>query len=121
MNVSKLKVLTATAGVLALGEFGSAVMIWLENYDGRRADAVFAVAFGVFFLLATWLLRRGRVTAGAVFAGVLCLFEVVSFSGWARHSTLDWIYETTFAVVSLAGLIAAVAVLAGRLRRRAAA
>ena len=29
---SKLKVLTAIAGVLALGEFGSAVMIWLENY-----------------------------------------------------------------------------------------
>ena len=39
--------------------------------------------------------------------GVLCLFEVVSFSGWARHSALDWIYQTTFAVVSLAGLIGA--------------
>ena len=121
MNGNKLTALTAIAGVLALGEFGSAVMIWLENFDGRRADAVFAVAFGVFFLLATWLLRSGRVTAGAVFAGALCLFEVVSFSGWARHSALDWIYETTFAVVSLAGLIGAIAVLASRLRHRAAA
>ena len=121
MNGSKFKVLTAIAGVLALGEFGSAVMIWLENYGGRRADAVFAVAFGVFFLLATWLLRSRRVTAGAVFAGALCLFEVISFSGWARHSALDWTYQITFALVSLAGLIAAVAVLAGRLRRRAAA
>ena len=77
--------------------------------------------FGVFFLLATWLLRSGRVTAGAIFVGVLCLFEVVSFSGWARHNALDWIYQTTFALVSLAGLIAAIAVLASRLRHRAAA
>jgi hypothetical protein len=121
MNGSKLKALTAIAGVLALGEFGSAVMIWLENYDGRRADAVFAVAFGMFFLLATWLLRSGRVTAGAIFAGVLCLFEVVSFSGWTRHGALDWTYQTTFAVVSLAGLIGAITVLAGRLRHKAAA
>ena len=119
MNGSKLKVLTAIAGVLALGEFGSAVMIWLEKYPGSIPAA--GVMFGVFFLLATWLLRSGRVTAGAVFAGVLCLFEVVSFSGWARHSALDWIYQTTFAVVSVAGLIAAVVVLAGRIRRRAAA
>jgi roadblock/LC7 domain-containing protein len=119
MNGSKLKVLTAIAGVLALGEFGSAVMIWLEKYPGSIPAA--GVMFGVFFLLATWLLRSGRVTAGAVFAGVLCLFEVVSFSGWTRHSALDWIYQTTFAVVSVAGLIAAVVVLAGRIRRRAAA
>jgi len=118
MNGSKLKVLTAIAGVLALGEFGSAVMIWLEKYPGSIPAA--GVVFGVLFLLATWLLRSGRVTAGAVFAGVLCLFEVVSFSGWTRHGALDWIYQTTFAVVSVAGLIAAVVVLAGRIRRGAA-
>jgi hypothetical protein len=121
MNGRKLTVLTAIAGVLALGEFGSAVTIWLENDDGRRADAVFAVVFGVFFVLATWLLRSGRVTAGTIFAGVLCLFEVVSFPGWARHNTLDWTYQPTFALVSLAGLIGAIAVLASRLRHRASA
>ena len=119
MKGRKLKVLTAIAGVLALGEFGSAVMIWLEKYPGSIPAA--GVVFGVFFLLAIWLLRSGRVTVGAVFAGVLCLFEVVSFSGWTRHSALDWIYQTMFAVVSVAGLIAAVVVIAGRIRRRAAA
>lgn len=115
----KLTVLTAIAGILALGEFGSAVIIWLEKYPGSLPWG--AVVFGVFFLLATWLLRSGRVAVGAIFVGILCLFEVVSFSGWARHSTLDWIYQTMFALVSLAGLIGAIAVLAGRLRHRAAA
>ena len=119
MNGRKLTVLTAIAGILALGEFGSAVIIWLENYPGSLPWA--GVVFGVFFLLAAWLLRSGRVTAGAVFVGILCLFEVVSFSGWTRHNALDWVYQTTFALVSLAGLIAVIAVLAGRFRHRAAA
>jgi hypothetical protein len=119
MNGRKLTVLTTIAGILALGEFGSAVMIWLEKYPGGLPWA--AVVFGVFFLLATWLLRSGRVTAGTIFTGILCLFEVLSFSGWTRHSTLDWVYQATFAVASLAGLIGAIAMLASRLRHRAAA
>ena len=119
MNGRKLTVLTTITGVLALGEFGSAVIIWLENYHGSFWPA--AVAFGVFFLLATWLLRTGRVTAGAVFAGLLCLFEVVSFAGWTRHNTLDWAYQATFALLSVAGLVAVIAVLADRIRHRATA
>ncbi len=119
MNGRKLTVLTTIAGILALGEFGSAIMIWVEKYPGSLPWA--GVVFGVFFLLATALLRGGRVTAGALFVGILCLFEVVSFSGWARHSALDWAYQTTFVLVSVAGLIGAIVVLAGRLRHNAAA
>ena len=119
MNGRKVAVLTAITGVLALGEFGSAVIIWLENYPGSIWPA--AVVFGMFFLLAAWLLRSGRVVAGAVFAGVLCLFEVVSFAGWTRHNALDWVYQTAFALLSAAGLIAVITVLAGRIRHRAAA
>lgn len=119
MNGRKLTVLTAITGVLALGEFGSAVIILLENYPGSFWPA--AVAFGVFFVLATWLLRSGRVTAGAVLAGLLCLFEVVSFAGWTRHNPLDWVYQITFALLSLAGLITVIAVLADRIRHRATA
>lgn len=119
MNGRKLTILTAIAGILALGEFGSAVMIWLEKYSGSLPWA--AVVFGAFFALGAWLLRSGRVAAGSIFVGVLCLFEVVSFSGWTRHNALDWVYQASFALVSLAGLIAAIAVLAGRLRHRAAA
>jgi hypothetical protein len=58
MNGRKLTVLTTIAGVLAVGEFGSSIMIWRENYPGSLPLA--AVVFGVFFLIATWLLRSGR-------------------------------------------------------------
>lgn len=119
MNGRTLTVLTIIAGILAVGEFGSSIMIWQENYPGSLPLA--AVVFGVFFLIAAWLMRSGRVLAGAVFTGILCLFEVVSFPGWQKHGALDWTTDTVFAVVSLVGLIAAIMVLAARLRRRATA
>jgi hypothetical protein len=95
MNDRMIKVLTAIATVLTVGELGSAVMIWRENYPGSLPWA--AVVFAVFFGIATWLLRSGRVTAG------------------------DWTTSSAFAVVALAGLITAILVLAARLRRKAAA
>ena len=119
MNGRKLAILTGIAGVLALGEVGSAVMIWLEKYPDSMPLG--AVAFAGFFLIGAWLLRSRRATSGSVLIGLLCLFEVVSFSGWTRHSTLDWIYQTSLAVVSLAGLVVAIAMLADRIRHRAAA
>ncbi len=85
MNDRKLKVLTVLAGVLAVGEFLSAVQIGLGK---EPWGAGFAVIFGVFFLIATWLLRSGRVTAGAIFTGVLCLFEVIGFPSWHKHGAL---------------------------------
>ena len=96
-------------------------MIGLGADGPDRSGWPFAVAFGVFFLIAAWLLRSGRITAGAVFAGILCLFEVLSYPSWYKHGALDWTYDTAFALVSLAGLIGAITVLAGRLRRRVAA
>jgi hypothetical protein len=119
MNGRKVTVLTSLGGVLALGEFGSAVIIWLEKYPDSLPAA--AVVFGLFFLLGAWLLRSGRVTAGTIFVGLLCLFEVVSFPGWTRRGALDWAYQGTFALVSLAGLIAAITVLTSRIRSSAVA
>ena len=121
MNTRKLTVLTAIAGILALGEFATAIMIGLGEVGPDRSGWPFGVVFGAFFLIVAWLLRRGRITAGAVFAGILCLFEIVTYPSWYKHSALNWTYETAFAVVALAGLIGAIVVLAGRLRHRAAA
>ncbi len=121
MNGRKLIVLTALAWILAVGEFGSAIQIGLGGDGPDRSGWPFAVAFGVFFLIAAWLLRRGRITAGAVFAGILSLFEILNYPGWPKHSALEWTTDTVFAVVSVAGLIGAITVLAGRLRRRAVA
>lgn len=80
-----------------------------------------AAVFGVFFLIAAGLLGSGRVTASAVCTGVLCPWEVVSFSGWYKHGALAWTYDTIFILASLAGLIAAVVALAGSTRRSARA
>jgi hypothetical protein len=118
MNTRELTFLTALAGTLALAEFGSAVIIGLGKDPWGSS---FAVLFGGFFLLATWLLRSGRVGAGAILAGLLCLFEVIEFPSWHKHDVLDWVYQSAVALVALAGLIAAIAVLAARLRRRAVA
>ncbi len=118
MNDRKLTVLTTLAAVLTAGEFGSAIEIGLGKDPW---GAGFAIIFGVFFGLATWLLRGGRVRAGAVFTGLLCLFEVLEFPSWHKHGALQWATDTAFAVVSLAGLIAAITVLAARLRRKAMA
>jgi hypothetical protein len=119
MNDRKLTVLTTLAAVLAVGEFGSSIIIWQEHRPGSLPLA--AVVFAVFFLVATWLLRSGRVRAGAIFAGLLCLFEVVSFPSWQKQGALDWTTDIVFVLVSLAGLIAAITVLAARLRRKAVA
>ena len=118
MNSRKLTVLTALTALLALGEFGSAVIIGLGKDPW---GAGFAVLFGGLSLVATWLLRSGRVTGGAIFAGILCLFEIIEYPSWHKHGTLDWTYQTAFAMLSLAGLISVIVVLAERRRRRAAA
>ena len=118
MNGRKLTALTAIAGILALGEFGSAIIIGLGKDPW---GAGFAVVFGTFFLLATWLLRSGRVTGGAILCGALCLFEIVEFPSWHKHNALDWIYQSTIAAISLVGLITVIAVLADRLRHKAVA
>jgi hypothetical protein len=121
MNTRKLTALTAITGILALGEFASAVQIGLGGDGPDRSGWPFAAVFGVFFVIAAWLLRSGRVTAGAVFAGILCLFEILNYPSWPKHGALDWTTDTAAAVIALAGLIGVIVVLAGRLRHRAAA
>ena len=118
MNSRKLTVLTALTVLLAVGEFGSAVIVGLGKDPW---GAGFAVLFGGLFLVATWLLRSGRVTAGAIFAGILCLFEIIEYPSWHRHGALDWTYQTAYVILSLAGLMGVIVVLAERRRHRVAA
>lgn len=74
MNDRKLTVLTTLAGVLAVGEFGSSIIIWQENRPGSVPLA--AVVFGAAVALAL----AGAVAA-AVFdqAGTAVFAETLSF------------------------------------------
>ncbi|HEX6394286.1 MAG TPA: hypothetical protein VFZ97_12655 [Acidimicrobiales bacterium] len=117
MHSRIVKILTTLAGVLAVGEFVSAVIIAVENYRG--SFALGGVVFGLLFLVGVWLLCSRRVTAGTVYIGILCLFEVVQFPGWARHNALDWAFQTIYALIALGGLATAVAVLVTRRRSSA--
>lgn len=112
MHSRSLSTLSTLTGVLAVGEFVSAGIIAVENYPGSFAAG--GVIFGILFLVATWLLRSRRVTAGTIFVGVLCLFEVVQYPGWDRRNALDWVFQSAYALVALAGLATAVAVLVSK-------
>jgi hypothetical protein len=41
----------------------------------------------------TWLLRSGRVTAGTIFVGLLCLVEVAGVPTYTRHNAGDWVFQ----------------------------
>lgn len=116
MSTRLTPTLLALTAALALGEFISAVIIWRENYPD--AQPWFAVVFGVLFLGALWLVRSGRVLGGATLAGLMFLFEVVTFPTWQRYNALDWATQIFFAVLSLAGGLTAIAVLASRVSAR---
>jgi hypothetical protein len=111
--------LTTLTLVMAIGEFVSSVVIAVENYADAQPE--FAVAFGVFFLVAMWLLRSGRVTAGGSLAGLLCLFEVVSYPSWPKPTTFDWVGDTIYVLIALTTLATAIAVFVARRRVRASA
>ena len=114
--VARLIILTL---VMAIGEFASSVVIAVENYADAQPE--FAVAFGVLFLVAWWLLRSGRVTAGGCLAGVLCLFELVSYPGWPKPTVFDWVGDTIYVLIALATLATVIAVFVARRRVRVSA
>ena len=106
--------LTAVSLALAAGEAVASAVIWREAYPGSAPLLV--LAFALPFLLAAGLVRSGRVVAGAVLTGVLCVFQLIEYPGLVRHNAFDWIFQSVFAAVSLSGLVIAVAVLIGHRR-----
>lgn len=107
--------LLALTAVMAIGEFASSIIIWVENYADAQPE--FAVAFGVLFLVAVWLQRRGHLSVGAGLAGVLCLFEMVSYLSWPKPTTFDWVGDTVYVLIALATFTTTIAVFRGAVPR----
>ncbi|MDQ1660802.1 MAG: hypothetical protein QOJ68_782 [Blastococcus sp.] len=99
--------LTAVSLTLAAGEAVASIVIWREAY--ADSAPLLVLAFALPFLIAAGLVRSGRVVAGAVITGVLCAFQLVTYPGLVRHNTFDWIFQSAFAVLSITGLVLAVA------------
>lgn len=100
--------------VMAIGEFASSIIIAVENYADAQPE--FAVAFGVLFLVAAWLQRRGQLSVGAGLAGVLCLFEMVSYPSWPKPTAFDWVGDTIYVLLALATFTTTIAVFVTRYR-----
>jgi hypothetical protein len=79
----------------------------------------FSVAFGVLFVLAAYLVRRGQVVAAAVIDTVLSIFLLANYPSWDKTGAFDWILDTAIALAAAATLGAVVCVLVDRRKRMA--
>ena len=113
MNARALPTVVAGIGAaLCVAEVISFVQ--LAGRHGPNDYPFFALVFAALFALGALLIRWRRVGVGATLVGALAVFEVVDYPSWAKHGTLDWIFDTAIAVVALAGICLALAVLVTR-------
>ena len=96
---------TLIALAVALGLVNPLTALIVTVEDVPNAEPVVLALFVIPWLVGAELIRRGKLTAGAIVVGLLSLVNVVSFPGWTRTSALDWtvqIAAATGAVVCLA-------------------
>jgi hypothetical protein len=74
---------------------------------------VVAIVFAALFVVGALVLRRSTMW-GAIVLGVLFLIELLGLPFYPREDADDWIIQAFALVLSLAGLVAVVAVLRGR-------
>ena len=79
--------------------------------------AVASVTFAILFFVGVWLTTREHV-AGPVLIAVMCALEIAVFPGLERTSTIDWVVQVFSVVVSAVGIVAAVAAILERRRKR---
>ena len=80
------------------------------------SEPVMLALFVIPWLVGAELLRRGKITAGAIVVGLLSVLDLVSFPGWTRTSAVDWASQCTAAVLAAACLTVSITVLVRRHR-----
>ena len=102
------RVVAAAGLILGIGEAIDSFFIgW---------GAIASVSFALLFFLGVWLTRRDRL-AGPVLIGVMCVLELAVFPGLKRTTTVDWVVQIAFVVVSAIGVVLAAAAVIERRRR----
>ena len=74
---------------------------------------VAAIVFAALFLLAWFLLRRGGI-AGVIFVLVLCVIELLGIPFYEREDGDDWVFQGLAVLLSVVGVVAAIAALRQR-------
>lgn len=111
------RILVALAVALGLVGPLTAVITTVEHVPGT--EPVMLTVFMIPWVVGAELIRRARVTPGAIVIGLLSLLNMVSAPGWKRTSALDWTVQAIAAAGSVAALALAVTLLVQRHRARA--
>lgn len=105
----KTRTLTVLAVALGLGNPAAAIITSVEHVP--NSEPVMLVLMVLPWLVGAELVRRGKVTVGAIVIGLLSILNVVSFPGWTRTSALDWTTQSIAAAGAAVCLALAVTVL----------
>ena len=103
------RTLTALAVLLGLGNPAAAIITSVEHVPDSQP--VMLVLMAIPWLVGAELLRRAKITAGAILIGLLSILDVVSFPGWKRTSALDWTTQSIAASAAAVCLAIIVGVL----------
>lgn len=112
MNTNKILICLA----VGLGLINPLTSIIVSVEHVPNAEPVMLAFFVLPWLVAAELVRRGKLLAGAIVAGLLSLMNIVSFPGWTRTSALDWTVQIVAAAASVACLALAVTTIVRRNR-----
>jgi hypothetical protein len=113
MNTNKILIYLA----VGLGLINPLTSIIVAAEHVPNAEPVMLAFFVLPWLVAAEFVRRGKLVAGAIVAGLLSLMNIVSFPGWTRTSALDWTVQMVAATGAAACLALAVTLLVQRTRR----
>ena len=113
MNSSARSLLVAVAVIAGLAELGMAIQFTIDG--GADSAPAPAAVFGFAFLLLAWFVRAGKVWP-VITLIVLFAVEIAFVPMYARDSWLDWTEQGAFLAISVVGIIAAIATVAGRKR-----
>ena len=110
---SARSLLVAVAVIAGLAEIAMALQFALDGEAGTEPGP--AAAFAAAFLLLAWFVRAGSLWP-VIALLVLFALEIAFIPKFTRESWIDWAEQAGFVAISLVGLIAGIAVVAGRKR-----